>query len=71
MFIVFYNDFTDYLEYCNVITYADDTLNLISGKNVSNIETKVNMDLEKIPAYFHLSELVRKETAKVMVFDLS
>ena len=26
LFIVFYNDFADHLTYCDVITYADDTV---------------------------------------------
>ena len=50
LFIVFYNDFADHLEYCDVITYVDDTLIFIPDKNVSNIETKLNMDLQKISA---------------------
>ena len=58
LFIVFYNDFADHLEYCNVITYTDDTIIFIYDKNVSNIETKLNMDLQKISAYFHLNDLV-------------
>ena len=37
LFIVFYNDFAHHLEYCNVTTYADDTIIFISDKNVSNI----------------------------------
>lgn len=48
--IVFWNDFAEHLEYCDVMTYADDTVIFISGKNLSNIETKLNMDLEKISA---------------------
>ena len=37
LFIVFYNDFADHLEYCDVITYADDILIFISDKNASNM----------------------------------
>ena len=58
LLIVFYNDFADHLKYCNVVTCGDDTVIFISDKNVSNIETKLNMDLGKISAYFHLNELV-------------
>ena len=36
LFIVFYNDFVDHLEYCDVITYADDTVIFTPDKNVSN-----------------------------------
>ena len=74
LFIVFYNDFADHLEYCNAITYADDTVIFISDKNVSNIETKLSKDLDKISVYFHLNKLVinlKKEKSKVMLFGLS
>ena len=56
-FIVFCNDFADHLEYCNVITYANDSIIFISDKNVSNIETELNMDLEEISANFQHNEL--------------
>ena len=49
---MFHNDFADLLEYCNLITYADDTVIFISNKSVSNTETKLNMDLEKVSTYF-------------------
>ena len=70
LFIVFHNDFADHLEYCDSITYVDDTVIFITDKNVSNIETKLNVVLEKI-AYFHLNELVinlRKGKSEVMLF---
>ena len=74
LFIVFYNDFADHLEYCNAITYTDDTVIFVSDKNVSNIETKLNKDLDKISAYFHLNELVinlKKGKSEVMLFGSS
>ena len=72
--IVFWNDFAEHLEYCDVITYADDIVIFISGKNLSNIETKLNMDLEKISAYFYFNELIinlRKRKSEVMLFGSS
>ena len=71
---MFYNDFVYHLEYCNVIIYADDNVFFISNKNVSNIETKLNKDLENMPAYFHLNELViniKKVKWEVMLFGLN
>ena len=38
LFIVFYNDFADHLEYCNIITHVDDTVIFISGKNVATLK---------------------------------
>ena len=32
LFIVFYNNFADHLEYCDVITYGDNTVIFISDK---------------------------------------
>ena len=71
---MFYNDFADHLEYCNVVTYADDTKIFISDKNLSDIETKLNIDLEKISACFHLNELainLKKRKSKIMLFGSS
>ena len=74
LFIVFYNDFADHLTYCDVIIYADDTVVFIADKNVQNIEMKLNKDLEKISAYFHLDELIinlKKGKTEVMLFGSS
>ena len=75
LFIVFYNDFAEHLTYCDVITYADDTVVFIADKNVQNIEIKLrNKDLEKISAYFHLNELIinlKKGKTEVMLFPSS
>ena len=71
---MFHNDFADLLEYCNLITYADDTVIFISDKSVSNIETKLNMDLEKISTDFYLNEFVnniKKGKSEFILFDLS
>ena len=71
---MFHNDFADLLEYCNLITYADDTVIFISNKSVSNIETKLNMDLEKVSTYFHLNALViniKKGKSDFILFGLS
>ena len=49
---MYYKYFADHLEHCEVITYADDTVIFISDKNVSNIEPKLNIGLEKVLVYF-------------------
>ena len=74
LFIVFYNNFADHLECYDVITYDDDTVISISDKNFCNLETKLNIDLEKISAYFHFNELVinlKKGKSEVMLFGSS
>ena len=71
---MFHNDFADLFEYCNLITYADDTVIFISNKSVSNIETKLNMDLEKISTDFYLNEFViniKKGKSEFILFGLS
>ena len=68
--IVFQNNFSDHLEYCDVITFADDTVIIISDKNHGNIETKLNIVLEKVSTYFHLNEFainLKKENQKLLV----
>ena len=67
-------NFANHLEYCSAITYTDDTVIFIYDKIVSNIETKLNMDLEKISASFHFNELVinlNKGKSGVMLFGFS
>ena len=74
LFIVFYNGFANDLEYFKAITHADDTVIAISEKNVSNIETKLKKNLDKISAYFHLNELVinlKKWKSDFMLFGSS
>ena len=51
--------------------YADNNITFISDKKVSKIETKLNIDLEKISAYFHLHKLVinlKTIKSEVMLF---
>ena len=69
-----YKDSADRLECFDVITYADDTVIFISKKNVRNIKTRLNIDLEKISTFFYLNELViniKKGKTKVMLFSSS
>ena len=51
--------------------YADNNITFISDKKVSKIETKLNIHLEKISAYFHLHKLVinlKNIKSEVMLF---
>ena len=58
LLLVFYNDFADHREYCDVITYTDGTVIFIYDKRVRNIETKLSMYLVKISAYIQLNPLI-------------
>ena len=71
MFVIFYNDFVDYVSKSSVIMYADDTVIYVSDTDVFKIETYLNQDLEKISQYFRENELImnlKKGKSEVMLF---
>ena len=68
LFIVFYNDFVDHLEYCDVITYADDTVIFIPDKNVSNNWNKIKHGSRKNIMLFGSSRWLKKKPFKCQVW---
>ena len=50
LFLIFFNDFTEYLQKTDVVMYADDSVIYCSGKIFSSIEEDLNSDLESIKA---------------------
>jgi hypothetical protein len=71
LFLIYFNDFQDNLEFCDVIQFADDTVIFVSGKSVSEIEKKLNIDLVSISNFFMENELVinlKKGKTESMLF---
>ena len=58
LFLVFFNDFEDSLNFSHVVQFADDTVIYVADKSLSEIERKLNSDLENISSYFMSNELV-------------
>jgi hypothetical protein len=48
LFILYINDLPLSISNCNTDMYADDATIHISGKNISDIQTKVQEDLNRI-----------------------
>ena len=51
LFIMFYNDFPDHIQSCEVIMYADDTVIFYANKNPTVIENQLSKDMENVKNY--------------------
>ena len=53
LFLVFYNDLTDFEPNSRVLKYADYTVIYCSGKDVESIEANLKYDMDLIAKYFN------------------
>ena len=70
LFVIFYNDLTDYITNAEVLQYADDTVLYFANSKVSLIEKALNDDLKRISTFCHDNELVlnlKKTKTEVML----
>ena len=70
LFVIFYNDLTDYITNAEVLQYADDTVLYFANSKVSLIEKALNDDLKQISTFCHDNELVlnlKKTKTEVML----
>ena len=58
LFLIFFNDFSEILMHCDVIQFADDTVILVSAKDVQSIESMLNIDLKNMSKFFTENELI-------------
>jgi hypothetical protein len=69
LFSVMINDINLGLDSCNVLMYADDTTLYISGKNVEELKTKLQSDLNYINWWFGANKMkINMKKCKVMLF---
>ena len=71
---MFYNDFPDHIQGCQVITYADDAVIFCANKDPNVIENQLNKDMENVKNYCFTNELIintKKGKTKVMLFGTS
>ena len=71
LFLIFFNDFKDTLLFSDVVQFADDTVIYVAGKNVDEIERKLNLDLINVSSFFMKNELVinlKKGETEAMLF---
>ena len=48
LFLMFYNDFSDHIQSCEVIMYVDDTLIFCVNKDPTVIKNHLNKDMENV-----------------------
>ena len=73
LFIMFYNDFSDHIQSCEVIMYADDTVIFHANKDLTVIENQLVKGMENVKNYCFTNELIisaKKGKTLVMLFDI-
>ena len=58
LFLLFFNDFKDSLDFSKSLQFADDTVIYYSGKSIMNIEEMLNHDISSISKYLKFNELI-------------
>ena len=58
LFLLYFNDFEDYLKYCEVVMFADETVLYYPNGKIEIIENALNEDLAAISNYFLQNELI-------------
>ena len=74
LFIIFYNDFPDHIQSCEVIMHADDAVIFYGNKDPTVIEIQLNKDMENVKNYCFTNELIintKKGKTEVMLFGTS
>ena len=72
LFIMFYNDFSDHIQSCEVIMYADDTVIFHANKDLTVIEDQLVKGMENVKNYCFTNKLIistKKGKTLVMLFD--
>ena len=58
LFIIFANDVADYVQYSEIIKYADDTVLYVAGKSIEIIESYFSSDLNGLATWLEENELI-------------
>ena len=61
LFIMFYNDFPDHFQSCEVIMYVDDTVIFCANKDPTAIEDQLNKDMENVKNYCFTNERKKRK----------
>ena len=68
LFICYMNDLPDVLKHCNVTIYADDTVISYASKSISEIQSKITLDLRRICEWMQANKLtLNTKKSKFMV----
>ena len=69
LFTLYVNDLSSVAVHGKVVLYADDTAIFLSGKNIEDIQEKLNSDLERISAWLYANKLtLNANKTKTMLF---
>ena len=71
LFITFFDDLADILQYSKIVKYADDTVIYYGDNNINSITEKINNDLIRVSEFFERNELIMnlgKGKTESMVF---
>ena len=69
LFTLYVNDLSSVAVHGKVVLYADDTAIFVSGKNIEDIQGKLNSDLERISAWLYANKLtLNANKTKTMLF---
>ena len=58
LFLIFYNDLTDYICHSKILQYADDMVLYYTNNEVSSVENSLNDDLKCISNFCYDNELI-------------
>ncbi|MEM6812713.1 MAG: reverse transcriptase family protein, partial [Pseudomonadota bacterium] len=71
LFLITFNDVSSVIKYSNIITYADDTVIYVSGKNKDEVQTKLQKDFLSVTKWLDSKDLVinmKKGKTECMLF---
>ena len=58
LFVIFFNDIVERLNYSKIIKYADDTVIFCANRDIHTIESWLNSDLDNLSSWFDENELL-------------
>ena len=71
LFLITFNDIHSVLSYSNLITYSDDTIIYVSGKNKDEVQSKLQTDFQAVSEWFQSVDLIinmKKRKTECMLF---
>ena len=69
LFLIYINDLPECLKHCKSILYADDTLLYYSADNTSELQSKLNSDLQSLSTYLNHNLLtLNHDKTKFIIF---
>ena len=57
LFIIYMNDLPDFVLFCHVTLYADDTVLYLASKSTADLQSKINADLRRICKWLRANQL--------------